>query len=354
MKYRKNGTLLYTSAQAVQYPLLVDTSLYSNGTAITDILVSSSFTPSALVLPPLTFSPGSGTYNTAQSVTVTCGVAGTDVHYTTNGVDPTQGDPSVACGGTVSVGQSLTLKARGWKTGFTPSVVTTAVYTMVAGTPSFSPPAGSYAGVQLVTLSTSTAGATIRYTTNGVDPGPTDPSGTSVNVDHTLILKAKATKAGWTDSAVAAGTYVITVGTVATPSATPAGGSYSGTQTVTLSCATSGALIRYTQDGTDPTFTSPIYTAPLAVPSSRTIKARAYKLDWLASAVRTDTYSIGTGAAADPPVLGPPSGRYANGLRVTVTSPMSGTTIRYTTTGIDPIDTDPIVASGATVQIERP
>ena len=89
------------------------------------------------------------------------------------------------------------------------------------------------------------------------------------------------------------------------------------------------------------------------MPTSRTIKARAFKLDWLASAVRTDTYTIGTGAAADPPLLSPGSGRYANGLRVTVTSPMSGTTIRYTTTGIDPIDTDPIVASGGTVQIER-
>ena len=353
VKYRKNGTLLYTSAQAIQYPLLVDTSLYSNGTAMTDIVVSSNFTPSALVLPPLTFSPGSGTFNTAQSVAVNCGVAGTAVHYTTNGADPTQSDPSVACGGTVSVGQSLTLKARGWKTGFTPSVVTTAVYTMVVGTPSFSPPAGSYTGAQLVTLSTATAGATIRYTTNGVDPGPTDPSGTSVSVDRTLILKAKATKAGWSDSAVASGTYAVTVGTVATPTAAPAGGSYSGAQTVTLSCATSGALIRYTQDGTDPTFTSPIYAAPLQVPSSRTIKARAYKLDWLPSAVRTDAYTIGTGAAADPPLLNRASGRYANGLRVTVTSPMAGTTIRYTTTGIDPTTTDPIVASGGTVQIER-
>ena len=104
------------------YPLLVDTALYSNGTAMTDIAADRQLHAAALVLPPPAF-PGAGTYNTPQTVTVTCAVSGTDVHYTTNGVDPTESDPVVACGGTSSVGQSLTLKVRGWKTGFTPSVV---------------------------------------------------------------------------------------------------------------------------------------------------------------------------------------------------------------------------------------
>ena len=79
------------------------------------------------------------------------------------------------------------------------------------------------------------------------------------------MLKARAIKAGWSDSAVGAGTYVMTMGTVATPTFTPAPGSYAGTQNVAISCATSGATIRYTRDGSNPTFTSPIYTAPLVV-----------------------------------------------------------------------------------------
>src|SRR5437667_2980902 len=41
VKYRKNGTLLYTSTVTPTYPLLVDTSLYSNGATINNVVISS-------------------------------------------------------------------------------------------------------------------------------------------------------------------------------------------------------------------------------------------------------------------------------------------------------------------------
>ena len=40
VKYRKNGTLLYTSTIAPTYPLLVDTALYSNGSTISNVVIS--------------------------------------------------------------------------------------------------------------------------------------------------------------------------------------------------------------------------------------------------------------------------------------------------------------------------
>ena len=40
VKYRKNGTLLYTSTVAPTYPLLVDTSLYSYGSTLNNVLIS--------------------------------------------------------------------------------------------------------------------------------------------------------------------------------------------------------------------------------------------------------------------------------------------------------------------------
>ncbi|HSE32450.1 MAG TPA: hypothetical protein VLA93_12840, partial [Pyrinomonadaceae bacterium] len=43
VKYRKNGTLLYTSTVTPTYPLLVDTALYSNGATISNAVVSSNF-----------------------------------------------------------------------------------------------------------------------------------------------------------------------------------------------------------------------------------------------------------------------------------------------------------------------
>ena len=40
--------------------------------------------------------------------------------------------------------------------------------------PSFNPAAGAYGPAQSVTISTTTGGATIRYTTNGTTPSETD------------------------------------------------------------------------------------------------------------------------------------------------------------------------------------
>ena len=66
------------------------------------------------------------------------------------------------------------------------------------------------------------------------------------------------------------------VPTVATPVFTPAAGYYETAQNVTITCATEGATIYYTTDGTTPTNASTQYTAPIAVSQNTTIKAIAY------------------------------------------------------------------------------
>lgn len=76
------------------------------------------------------FSPGGGTFTGSVAVTVTCATSGATIHYTTNGADPTESDQTVASGGTVKVDHSLTLKARAFKAGWTPSAVKTSSYTI--------------------------------------------------------------------------------------------------------------------------------------------------------------------------------------------------------------------------------
>ncbi len=65
-------------------------------------------------------------------------------------------------------------------------------------------------------------------------------------------------------------------GFVAAPVFSHPGGLLAGALSVTVSCATAGAVIRYTLDGTEPTTNSAIYAAPLAVTSDVEIVARAY------------------------------------------------------------------------------
>jgi hypothetical protein len=84
--------------------------------------------------------------------------------------------------------------------------------------------------------------------------------------------------------------------TVAAPTFSPPGGTYSTAQTVTIGSATSGATIRYTVDGSTPTASSPQYTAPISVPGSRTVNAIALKSGSTTSAVSSATYTIGTQA----------------------------------------------------------
>ncbi|MBP7118077.1 MAG: chitobiase/beta-hexosaminidase C-terminal domain-containing protein, partial [Candidatus Cloacimonetes bacterium] len=50
---------------------------------------------------------------------------------------------------------------------------------------------------------------------------------------------------------------------VATPIFTPPGGTYNQPQTVSITCATEGAEIRYTLDGNDPPSNSFVYTGPI-------------------------------------------------------------------------------------------
>ena len=89
-----------------------------------------------------------------------------------------------------------------------------------------------------------------------------------------------------TNSAVATAVYTIGGGTVATPTFTPAPGTYAGAQNVTLASATAGATIKFTVDGSTPTAASPTYTGPIAVPTTRTIKAMATKAGMTNSARR--------------------------------------------------------------------
>lgn len=79
-----------------------------------------------------------------------------------------------------------------------------------------------------------------------------------------------------------------------TVSASPAGGTYSGSVQVTLTASPSGATIHYTTDGSTPTSNSPVYSGPLTFTQTTTLKAIAVDSSGHSSAVISQTYTIGT------------------------------------------------------------
>ena len=72
-------------------------------------------------------------------------------------------------------------------------------------------------------------------------------------------------------------TYTPAAVAVAAPVFAPVAGLYYTAQNVAITCETADAIIHYTLDGTDPTAQSPIYSAPIAVNTTTTIKAIAVK-----------------------------------------------------------------------------
>lgn len=90
----------------------------------------------------------------------------------------------------------------------------------------------------------------------------------------------------------------------ATPTFSPSAGTYTSAQSVEISCATDGATIHYTTDGTEPNAESTTYAQAITVSETMTIKAIAVAAGYDNSSVATAAYKIVTlqhaGTEADP------------------------------------------------------
>jgi hypothetical protein len=110
-------------------------------------------------------------------------------------------------------------------------------------------------------------------------------------------LKAVAYGTGYTTSAVKTSAYTL-LQTAAAPTFTPPAGTYTGTTNVTLATTSSGASIRYTTDGSNPTpSTGTIYVNPISVSTTQTLKAIAYGTGYTASSVSSAAYTIDNGSS---------------------------------------------------------
>ncbi len=102
------------------------------------------------------------------------------------------------------------------------------------------------------------------------------------------------TKPAGTNAFFAAAIAPIATPTVATPVFTPAGGSYGAATNVTVTCATAGAAIYYTTNGSTPT-TADNYIfsgGTIYVSGVITLKAKAFASGYIDSGVATATYTI--------------------------------------------------------------
>jgi hypothetical protein len=79
----------------------------------------------------------------------------------------------------------------------------------------------------------------------------------------------------------------------AAPTFTPASGTYAPGQQITLSSSTKATTLRYTLDGSPPSATSPVYSGPIMLSSTETVRAIAETED-IDSAISSATFTVNT------------------------------------------------------------
>jgi len=215
--YTTDGTIPTAASKLVSGTISVSTNETINAIAAASGYNNSgvgsaiyTFTPEPTAATP-TFTPPSGSYTTAQQVTITDATPGASVYYTTNGTTPSAS--STFYSGPLTVANSQTVEAIAISPGYNESPVATASYNLPlqpAATPTFNPPPGIYSSAQSITISDSTPGAVLYYTTDGSTPTTASSKYTGpFTLSFTDTVQAIAVAPGYSQSAVAVGNYAI-------------------------------------------------------------------------------------------------------------------------------------------------
>lgn len=124
----------------------------------------------------------------------------------------------------------------------------------------------------------------------------------SPSTGTTYIVVQVKDNTGLTDQVTLALTIAGSVSPAATPTFSPAAGSYTGTQSVVITSATGSSTIYYTTNGSTPTTGSTSGASPLtiSVPASATVKAIATASGSTQSAVGSAAYTINTAGQSFP------------------------------------------------------
>jgi hypothetical protein len=281
------------------------------------------------------FSPGAGTYNASQTVTIADTTKGAVLYCTTDGTTPTTSSPH--CGQPTTVYQTEFLQAIAVAPGQVPSAVASAGYTIdlnAVPTPTFSPAGSTLTSGQQVTITDTLSSANIYYTTDGTVPtknslvysGP-------IALTKSATLSAIATASGYSNSGVASAAYVIST-TPSTPVISPAGGTFTAITPVTITDATAGASIFYTTDGSTPTSGSMPYSGAFNVGATETVSAIAIAPGG-SSSVATAVFTVNI-PVTPAPTFSPTAGTYTTTQTVLLSDTNSSAVINYTTDGSMP------------------
>ena len=182
----------------------------------------------------------------------------------------------------------------------TSSVLATGATSTNPATPNVTPAVGdlligawNLAGAATASVSAGSCGTSATLSGKGASGGgiysafEDGVAGSSSAQNATLTYASSSTYAG--------ALFAFTPTAVATPTFSPVAGTYTGTQTVTVSDTNSGLAgfaMYYTTDGSTPTTGSTLYSGPISVSTSQTLKVLAVATGYANSNVASAAYII--------------------------------------------------------------
>ncbi|MFA6295800.1 MAG: chitobiase/beta-hexosaminidase C-terminal domain-containing protein [Patescibacteria group bacterium] len=251
--------------------------------------------------PITTASLESGTYTEAKTVTLTATDDNTGVlatYYTTDDSTPTTS--STVYSGPIAISENTTLKFFSKDKAGNLETVKTKVYVIdsLAPTTTATPASGTYNSIQNVTLKavdTNSGIAKTYYTTDSTTPTTSSSVYSSpIAISKTTALRFFSKDTAGNTESVKTEIYVIDTQSPVT-TATPASGTYSSTQTVTLKAVdtnTGVSATYYTTDGTIPTTQSLSYSAPIVISQNTSLKFFSIDAAGNKEVVKTENYII--------------------------------------------------------------
>lgn len=258
---------------------------------------------------------------------------GVTIRYTTDGKEPTKTSTLYEGEFLPGIGTSV-VKAKAFNSSGDVASATTSFELTKNAAPTISVDMSTLKA----TISSTVAGGTIYYTTNGNNPTVSSSVYTApISFTKPTKIKAIVGKEGYAPSTVTT-KDIIKVGTPQFYD--------NGNLAIGITSATVGASIYYTIDGSTPSRSSSLYSAPLTNMEGKTIKAFAIMAECFDSDIAT--FGPVSFSCAQPIIRR----TGADNFTLTCPNPKSGATIYYTTNGNTPTTSDSHVNSGETVTFD--
>ena len=220
------ASIYYTTSGKIPTPGAAGTTLYSAPVSIspnttleavatltgcpTSAVAVATYTIPGVERPSMT--PQGGTHPPTSTITMADATPGSSIYYTLSGLKPAPGQSGTYLyTAPFTINASCAVKAEGIEISYTPSDILSETFTVQTATPRVTPNGGTHTAPVSTTLTDTTAGSTIYYTTDGSTPSPgigtTHAYTAPLTISPGTTIQALATAPGQTASAIVTATF---------------------------------------------------------------------------------------------------------------------------------------------------